>query len=832
MNQETGNTQDNSVVILPVITLPPYFETVYPKTKAVINKRLYDWTALKIERDMSLRAAHAALDSNMRVLLLHQEHETEDDAEPTPEDMCDLGVVATIVEPYDPKDGSLKIAIDTTARAIVVKCSQVDGYLTAEVKIVSELTGVAGASKALIRKARGAFSSYAKANPKEILPDAERHIRTLHEPGILADNIARFVNLHTAEKREILEELNPIKRLNFVIELLESDLDLIDLKEEILNEVKESVKKTNREFYLQEELKAIQRKLGRGDEIDEIDELREQVKNAGMTEEAEEKALKELDRLAQIPPMSAESGVIRNYVDWLLAVPWKERTENTIDLEEAEKILNEDHYGLKKPKDNVLEYLAVLKLVEQVKGPILCLVGPPGVGKTSMGKSIARATGRKFVRMSLGGVRDEAEIRGHRRTYIGAIPGRIIQGLRDVKTKNPLFLLDEIDKLSADWRGDPASALLEVLDPEQNETFRDHYLDVEFDLSDVMFVTTANTRLTIPAALEDRMEVIELSGYTDFEKHKIATFHPNGLIPKQLKSHGLKEENVTIADSAIFDIIHKYTREAGVRSLERNITSICRKIAKQIVTDDTPDVEVKVTALNLNDYLGPPKHTRTKAQEHDEVGVSTGMVWTQVGGDIVSVEATLMPGEGKLNMTGQLQDVMRESVQTGVAYLRSRAEHFEIPKETFEKQDIHIHIPEGAVPKDGPSAGITVAIAILSAITGKKVRKDVAMTGEITLRGHVLPIGGLKEKSLAAYRNGIVDIIMPEENQKDLADIPNEIREKVRWHQVNDFNQVLELALKPLNNGNEDDPESEHNNSREANTPTTNDAAIQTSDAI
>ena len=821
MNQEPGSTQDNSVVILPVIGLPPNFETFYPKTKAVFDKRLMDWTPLKLEREMSVLAARAALDTNLRVLLLHQEQELEEDVEPKPDDMCDLGVVATIVEPYDPKDGSLSIAIETTARAIVTQCAHVDGYLTAAVKIVSELTGVASTSKGLIRKARGAFSGYAKANPKEIIPDAERHIRTLEEPGILADNIARFVDLHPAEKREILEELNPIRRLNFVIQLLEADLDLIDLKEEILNEVKESVKKTNREFYLQEELKAIQRKLGRGDEIDEIDDLREQVKNAGMTEEAEEKALKELDRLAQIPPMSAESGVIRNYVDWLLAVPWKERTENTIDLEEAEKILNEDHYGLEKPKDNVLEYLAVLKLVEQVKGPILCLVGPPGVGKTSMGKSIARATGRKFVRMSLGGVRDEAEIRGHRRTYIGAIPGRIIQGLRDVKTKNPLFLLDEIDKLSADWRGDPASALLEVLDPEQNETFRDHYLDVEFDLSDVMFVTTANTRLTIPAALEDRMEVIELSGYTDFEKHKIATFHPNGLIPKQLKNHGLKEENVTFAESAIFDIIHKYTREAGVRSLERNITSICRKIAKQIVTDDTPDIEVKVTALNLNDYLGPPKHTRTKAQEHDEVGVSTGMVWTQVGGDIVSVEATLMPGEGKLNMTGQLQDVMRESVQTGVAYLRSRAEHFEIPKETFEKQDIHIHIPEGAVPKDGPSAGITVAIAILSAITGKKVRKDVAMTGEITLRGHVLPIGGLKEKSLAAYRNGIVDIIMPDENEKDLADVPAEIREKVRWHQVNDFTQVLDLALKK-------DTET----GQDTITPTTDDATIQTADEI
>lgn len=826
MNQDTERLPNDSTVLLPVIVLPPHFETFYPKTKSVLDNRLVDWTPLTIKREMGVLAAKAAINTNWKVLFLHQKNELEDNVEPKPDDLHNVGVVANIIQEHNPGNNAIRIAVETSARAIVVECTEVDGYLRASVKIVSELTGVADASKVLIDKAQSVFRSYAKTHSKDILPDMERYIHEIQEPGILADNIARFVKeIPPYRRQEILSELNPIKRLRLIIAFLEADLDLIDLEDEIQSEVSESVKKTHREFYLQEQLKVIQRKLGRENEIDEIDDLREQVENAGMSEEAEKKAIKELDRLAQIPPMSAESGVIRNYVDWLLAVPWKERTENTIELDEAEKILNEDHYGLDKPKTNVLEYLAVLKLVEQVKGPILCLVGPPGVGKTSLGKSIARATGRKFVRMSLGGVRDEAEIRGHRRTYIGAIPGRIIQGLRDVQTKNPLFLLDEIDKLSSDWRGDPASALLEVLDPEQNETFRDHYLDVEFDLSDIMFVTTANTRITIPPALEDRMEVIDLPGYTDFEKHKIATFHPNGLIPKQLNNHGLKEENIEFDDSAIYDIVHKYTREAGVRNLERSITGVCRKIAKQIVTDNTPDLKVQVTTLNLNDYLGPPKWTRTKAQEHDEVGVSTGMVWTQVGGDIVSVEATLMPGEGKLNMTGQLQDVMRESVQTAVAYLRSRADDFDISKDTFEKNDIHIHIPEGAVPKDGPSAGITVATAILSAITGKMVRKDFAMTGEITLRGHVLPIGGLKEKALAAYRNGIVDIIMPEENEKDLPDVPDEIRQNIRWHQVSDMKQVLDLALKK---DTENVSETEHDGIK----PTSEEATLQNSDAI
>ena len=534
----------------------------------------------------------------------------------------------------------------------------------------------------------------------------------------------------------------------------------------------------------------------------EIDELREQVKAAGMTEEAEEKASKEIDRLQQMPPMSAESGVIRTYVDWMLAVPWQERTENNIDIDAAEKILDDDHYGLEKAKERILEYLAVLKLVEKLKGPILCLVGPPGVGKTSLGKSVARATGRHFIRMSLGGVRDEAEIRGHRRTYIGALPGRIIQGLRDAKSKNPLFLLDEIDKMSSDFRGDPASALLEVLDPEQNDTFRDHYLDVQYDLSEVMFITTANTRVTIPPALQDRMEILELSGYTEFEKQKIANLF---LIPKQLKEHGLQDRPIHIADEATSDIIQKYTREAGVRNLERGITGICRKVAKLIVKDELKDKdaevetsEIHVGADNLNDYLGPAKFTQTKAEENDEVGVATGMVWTQSGGDIVAVEATTMAGDGKLSMTGQLQEIMRESVQTAVAYIRSRAESFEIAPEFFEKHDVHVHVPEGAVPKDGPSAGVTLATAIVSVLTGQRVRKDVAMTGEITLRGHVLPIGGLKEKVLAAYRNGIKTIIIPAENDKDLFEIPDEIRENICFHKAEDFTEVLRLALKDV----------------------------------
>ena len=789
-------TQEHETVSLPVIYLPPDFDAIliFPRTKSLLN----------VARQMGVQATHAALRSNRRILLLYQNVELEEGEEVAPEHLHVVGAVANIIESYEPGDGTIRIAIASEHRAIVLRFTETDDFLSADVQIAHEEIGLASTSESLMKEARKLFNEYAKTRQQEqgrssqpqglTSDEVKRSIKEQEEPGHLADTIAGILNLAPSERQSVIDELNPIKRLQLIIQFLHQALERNELRDDIHNQVRESVQKTHREFYLQEQMKVIQKELGR-DDIAEVDELREQVKNAGMSEEAEEKALKELDRLAQIPSQSAESGVIRTYVDWILALPWKEETEHQLGLSEAQRILDEDHYGLEKPKENVLEYLAVLQLVKHLKGPIICLVGPPGVGKTSLGKSIARATGRKFVRMSLGGVRDEAEIRGHRRTYIGAIPGRIIQGLRDVKSKNPLFLLDEIDKLSSDFRGDPASALLEVLDPEQNSTFRDHYMDIAFDLSDVMFITTANTRVTIPPALQDRMEIIELPGYTDFEKHNIATFIPNGLIPKQLERHGLSADNVAFTDDAIFEMIHKYTREAGVRNLERSLTNVMRKVAREIVTEETPDLKVEVTPENLSDYLGPAKWTRTKAEEHDEVGVATGLVWTQIGGDIVSVEATKMHGEGKLNMTGQLQEVMRESVQTAVGYIRSRAESFGLSDNRFEQQDIHIHIPEGAVPKDGPSAGITVATAILSALTGKSVRKDVAMTGEITLRGRVLPIGGLKEKVLAAYRNGIFEIIIPEENEKDEADIPAEIREGLRFHKVSDMTQVLEQAL-------------------------------------
>ena len=789
-------TQEHETVSLPVIYLPPDFDAIliFPRTKSLLN----------VARQMGVQATHAALRSNRRILLLYQNVELEEGEEVAPEHLHVVGAVANIIESYEPGDGTIRIAIASEHRAIVLRFTETDDFLSADVQIAHEEIGLASTSESLMKEARKLFNEYAKTRQQEqgrssqpqglTSDEVKRSIKEQEEPGHLADAIAGILNLAPSERQSVIDELNPIKRLQLIIQFLHQALERNELRDDIHNQVRESVQKTHREFYLQEQMKVIQKELGR-DDIAEVDELREQVKNAGMSEEAEEKALKELDRLAQIPSQSAESGVIRTYVDWILALPWKEETEHQLGLSEAQRILDEDHYGLEKPKENVLEYLAVLQLVKHLKGPIICLVGPPGVGKTSLGKSIARATGRKFVRMSLGGVRDEAEIRGHRRTYIGAIPGRIIQGLRDVKSKNPLFLLDEIDKLSSDFRGDPASALLEVLDPEQNSTFRDHYMDIAFDLSNVMFITTANTRVTIPPALQDRMEIIELPGYTDFEKHNIATFIPNGLIPKQLERHGLSADNVAFTDDAIFEMIHKYTREAGVRNLERSLTNVMRKVAREIVTEETPDLKVEVTPENLSDYLGPAKWTRTKAEEHDEVGVATGLVWTQIGGDIVSVEATKMHGEGKLNMTGQLQEVMRESVQTAVGYIRSRAESFGLSDNRFEQQDIHIHIPEGAVPKDGPSAGITVATAILSALTGKSVRKDVAMTGEITLRGRVLPIGGLKEKVLAAYRNGIFEIIIPEENEKDEADIPAEIREGLRFHKVSDMTQVLEQAL-------------------------------------
>ena len=780
MSQDsTKDNQTDEVVTLPVIPTPG--KVFFPRIS----------TPLNVIRKMGVRATKYAVQANQDVLLLNQKDKDEEN--PGADGFYRVGTATSIADSYDPRDGSIRIAIEGYSRAIVLRCFETDGFLQAEVKIVHEELGQSSQAKSLMETAISAFEEYIKGNrqtPEEAMMVVQKEV----EPGHLADSIASFTSMEADRLQGVLDEINPIKRLQIVVELLQEDLELFKLDDKINTQVRKSVERTHREFYLQEKMKAIQKELGRGDEQGDIDELREQIEEAGMTEEAQEKALKELDRLQQMPPMSAESGVIRTYIDWLLALPWDKQTESEIDLEGAEKILEDDHYGLEKPKERILEYLAVLQLVKKLKGPILCFVGPPGVGKTSLGQSIARATGRNFVRMSLGGVRDEAEIRGHRRTYIGSLPGRIIQGLRDAKSRNPLFLLDEIDKMSMDFRGDPASALLEVLDPEQNGTFRDHYLDVAFDLSEIMFITTANTREPIPPALEDRMEIIELPGYTEYEKHKIANLF---LIPKQIEAHGLKEENLTFSDDTIFDIIHRYTREAGVRNLEREITSICRKVAKEVVKSGDKNVKIDVGVEDLTEYLGPPKFAQGKAEKQDEVGVATGLVVSQAGGDVVPIEVATMVGEGKLSMTGRLQEIMRESVQTALGYIRSQAESLDVPSDfEFNKQDIHIHVPEGAIPVEGPSAGITLATAMISAMTGQQVRKDIAMTGEITLRGHVLPIGGLKEKVLAAHRNSIKNVIIPDENDKDIPDIPEEIRNDLHFHKVTDMSEVLALALK------------------------------------
>lgn len=772
------NGQADEVIILPVIPTPG--KVFFPRIS----------TPLNVIREMGVRATKYAVQANQDVLLLNQKDKDEEN--PGPDGFYRVGTATSIADSYDPRDGSIRIAIEGYSRAIVLRCFEADDFLKAEVKIVHEELGQSKQAKSLIETAISAFEEYVKGNrqtPEEAMMVVQKEV----EPGHLADSIASFTSMDAERLQGVLDEINPIKRLQIVVELLQEDLELFRLDDKINTQVRKSVERTHREFYLQEKMKAIQKELGRGDEQGDVEELREQIEAAGMTEEAQEKALKELDRLQQMPPMSAESGVIRTYIDWLIALPWDKQTESEIDLEGAEKILDDDHYGLEKPKERILEYLAVLQLVQKLKGPILCFVGPPGVGKTSLGQSIARATGRNFVRMSLGGVRDEAEIRGHRRTYIGSLPGRILQGLRDAKSRNPLFLLDEIDKMSMDFRGDPASALLEVLDPEQNGTFRDHYLDVAFDLSEIMFITTANTREPIPPALEDRMEIIELPGYTEYEKHKIANLF---LIPKQIEAHGLKEENLKFSDDTIFDIIHRYTREAGVRNLEREITSICRKVAREVVKSGDAEVKIDISVDDLTEYLGPPKFAQGKAEKQDEVGVATGLVVSQAGGDVVPIEVATMIGEGKLSMTGRLQEIMRESVQIALGYIRSQAKSLKVPSDfEFNKNDIHIHVPEGAIPVEGPSAGITLATAMVSAMTGQRVRKDIAMTGEITLRGHVLPIGGLKEKVLAAHRNDIKNVIIPKENDKDLPDIPEEIRDALHFHEVSDMSEVLALAL-------------------------------------
>ena len=768
---------------LPVIPLPG--KVIFPGLN----------TPLNVVRETGVLAVKYALDTDRVVLLLNQKN--KDTESPSMEDFHAVGTIADVVDSYDPGDDSIRIAVEGSSRGEVLKLVEDSGFFSAEVSVPAEDSSSSDDASSLMRKAIKLLERYVRIS-KQSSSEALVIVRKEVDPGKLADYIASLIIGSQSERlQQVLDTIDPIERIRLVNQFLDEELDILELDRKIDSKVRKSIEKTHKEFYLQEKMKEIQKELGRGDNPSEIEDLREQIEKADMSEEAKEKSEKELNRLQQMPPMSAEFGVIRTYLDWILSLPWDKRTTSKFDIQQAEEILNEDHYGLEKPKERILEYLAVMKLVDKVKGPILCFVGPPGVGKTSLGKSVARSTDRNFIRMSLGGVRDESEIRGHRRTYIGSMPGRIIQGICDAKSKNPLFLLDEVDKMGSDFRGDPASALLEVLDPEQNDTFRDHYLDTAFDLSEVMFITTANTKMSIPPPLLDRMEIIELAGYTEYEKSRIAN---QFLIPKQVESHGLRKDSVSFSDTSISEIINKYTREAGVRNLEREVTTVCRRVAKKIAVGNDKSEQFPVDLDNLTDYLGPEKFTRRKAEEHDEIGVATGMVYTQVGGDIIAIEATTMRGKGDLTLTGQLGDVMKESAQTALAYIQSRSKSLDLPDDyNFSDNSIHIHVPEGAVPKEGPSAGITIATAMISALTGKEVRSDIAMTGEITLRGRVLPIGGLKEKVLAAHRNNIGNVIIPEENDKDLSEIPEEIRGGLRFHKVDHMTQVLDLAFRKSN---------------------------------
>jgi len=742
---------------------------------------------LRVGRPRSLRAVEQAVSTDRQVVLIALK---EDREEAMPEDLYRVGTVGTIGQSLRMPDGTLQVLVQGQRRALVHEFAQSEPYILAVAEPIFDSQEKTVEVEAQMRSLLAQFERYA-ALSKELPEEMVGYARSLEEPGQLADFVAGLPDLSLKEKQQVLETFDVIERFQRLAAFLGHQLEILELKAKIQSEVNKGVEKTQRDYYLREQMRAIQRELGEADpEAAVAEELRKKVEAAGMPEPVREKALKEVDRLTHTPPASPETAVIRSYVEWLVALPWSKVTDDTLDLKEAARILDEDHYGLKRVKERILEYMAVRKLAQSMKGPILCFVGPPGVGKTSLGRSIARALGRKFVRLSLGGVHDEAEIRGHRRTYVGALPGRIIQGMKTAGTRNPVFMLDEIDKLGRDFRGDPSSALLEVLDPEQNFAFSDHYLEVPFDLSQVMFITTANLLDTIPPALLDRMEVIALPGYTEDEKLHIAVGY---LVPKQLDHHGLKSDSVRFSKEALRGIIREYTKEAGVRNLEREIASVARKIARQFAGGRTKPVTVK--ASDLARYLGPSRYSFGLAEERDEVGVATGVAWTETGGDLISVEVNVMDGKGDLILTGSLGQVMQESARAALSYLRSKARDLNIEPSLFDQRTIHVHVPAGAIPKDGPSAGITIATAIASAMTGRAVRRDVAMTGEITLRGRVLPIGGLKEKMLAAHRAGIRTFILPEKNRKDLADVPKAITRNLKLIFVSHADQVLNEAL-------------------------------------
>src|SRR5687767_2430699 len=741
---------------------------------------------LFVGREKSIRALEEVMRSDTFILLATQKNASDDD--PAPDSIFEVGTLASVLQLLKLPDGTVKVLVEGAERAKVVKYTDRSDYYEADAVVIGDTIGDPVEAEAMARSVITEFEGYVKLN-KKVSPEVVGVVQQIEDYAKLADTVASHLAVKIPDKQAILETPVVTQRLEKVLGLMESEISVLQVEKRIRTHVKRQMEKTQREYYLNEQMKAIQKELGDEEGKDELAELEEKIKKTKLSKEAREKAQHELKKLRQMSPMSAEATVVRNYLDWLLSITWNKKSKVRKDLKAAQDVLDADHFGLDKVKERIVEYLAVQQRANKLTGPILCLVGPPGVGKTSLGKSIAKATGREFVRVSLGGVRDEAEIRGHRRTYIGSMPGKIIQSMRKAKSANPLFLLDEIDKMGADFRGDPSSALLEVLDPEQNHTFNDHYLEVDYDLSNVMFITTAST-LNIPPALMDRMEIIRIAGYTEDEKTQIARRH---LLPAMTKAHGLEAEEWALDDDALKEIIRRYTREAGVRNLEREIAKMSRKSVKELLT--TKKKSVQITLKNLEDYLGVPKFRYGEAELEDQVGVVTGLAWTEVGGELLTVEGVMMPGKGKMTVTGNLRDVMKESIQAANAYVRSRSVEFGIKPPLFEKRDIHVHVPEGATPKDGPSAGVAMVAAIISLMTGIPVKREVAMTGEITLRGRVLPIGGLKEKLLAALRAGIKTVIIPDENAKDLTEIPDELKNALNILPVSRMDEVLKIAF-------------------------------------
>ena len=744
---------------------------------------------LFVGRTKSVHALADAMDKDKKIFLATQKKIEVDN--PRVKDICTVGTVGNVLQLLRLPDGTVKALVEGVSRARIVSYLKNEDFFQVELESVVEPEISVAESVALSRAVIESFEDYAKLN-KNISKNLLNNVEAISNPSWLADTMATHFSFKIKDKQRLLETISPGKRLAFLLDLIKMEIDVFKMDQTIKKRVKKQMEKTQKSYYLNEQIRAIKKEMGaEEDSGDELKELEKQIKRKRMSKEGSGKVKQEFKKLKMMTPMSAEATVVRNYIEWLISLPWFKRSKVRNDIEEAEKILNEDHYGLEKPKERILEYLAVQVLVKKIRGPILCFVGPPGVGKTSLAKSVARATGRKFIRLSLGGVRDEAEIRGHRRTYIGAMPGKIIQSLKKAGVNNPVFCLDEVDKMSMDFRGDPSAALLEVLDPEQNYSFNDHYLDIDYDLSDILFITTANTLPEIPLPLQDRMEIIRLAGYTEYEKYNIAK---EFLVDKQIKANGLEGKDVRFSKNAILTIVNRYTRESGVRNLEREIASICRKIAREVVKSKTVS-RLNVTSKSVNKYLGPPRFKVSQIDDKDQIGLVTGLAWTQVGGELLCIETLIMPGKGALITTGKLGDVMKESAQAAVSYVRSRAKRLMIEDKFYKKYDIHIHVPEGAIPKDGPSAGITICTSIVSALTKKPVYRDIAMTGEITLRGRILPIGGLKEKILAAHRGGIKKVIIPKENEKDIKDIPSLILKQIDIVPVEHMDDVLSHAL-------------------------------------